>query len=151
MRRNDREITDKTLIDQMILSEKVVRLGIMDNDKVYVVPMSFGYDGKAFYFHSALAGRKIDLLKKTHYATFELDSVGELVTGPVACAYSVNFESVIGEGRVEFIEDADEKRTALNVLMKHYTDKGDWDIPQQALSSVCCFKLIVENISMKKR
>lgn len=151
MHRNDREITDKTLIDQMILSERVVRLGIRDNDKVYVVPMSFGYDGKAFYFHSALVGRKVDLLRKTQYATFELDRVGDLVTGAVACAYSVNFESVIGEGRVEFIDDADEKRTVLNLLMKHYTDKGDWDIPQQALVSVCCFKLIVENISMKKR
>lgn len=151
MRRADREIIDRDLIDKMILSESVVRLGLIDNGKPYVVPMSFGYDGKAFYFHSALEGRKIDALKKSPYASFELDKPGELQTGSVACAYSIKFESVIGDGKVEFINDDNEKKYALNLLMAHYTDKGDYDFPPNALSSVCCFKLIVESISMKKK
>ena len=69
MRRKDREITDDYQIDTIITSCNCCRLGFYDQDNVYIVPLSFGYEKKAgtriFYFHSAKQGKKIQLMKTT--------------------------------------------------------------------------------------
>lgn len=76
MRRNDREITDREKIREIIQKCYCCRLGFNDAGKVYIVPLSFGYeeigDRRVFYFHGATEGRKIELIRKTHYAAFEL-------------------------------------------------------------------------------
>ena len=67
MRRKDREITDDYQIATIITSCNCCRLGFYDQDNVYIVPLSFGYEKKAgtriFYFHSAKQGKKIQLMK----------------------------------------------------------------------------------------
>jgi len=44
MRRKDREITDFNEIVQLISSMKVLRLGLIDDDFPYIVPLNFGAD-----------------------------------------------------------------------------------------------------------
>ena len=57
MRRKDREVTDSAKIDEIISSCDVCRLGFNDNGRVYIVPLSFGFENdggrRIFYFHSA--------------------------------------------------------------------------------------------------
>ena len=66
MRRKDREISDYSEIIRIIESCSVCRLGLMDENEAYIVPMNFGYivENKelTLYFHSAKEGRKIDLM-----------------------------------------------------------------------------------------
>ena len=64
MRRKEREIKDKKDIERILKDSRVLRLAMVDKDKPYLVPMNFGYRDGALYLHSALEGRKIDLLKK---------------------------------------------------------------------------------------
>ncbi len=155
MRRKDREITDDAQIDEIILQSKCVHLGLNDNGKVYIVPLNFGFESKdgkrSFFFHSAKEGRKIDILRENPDVGFELDSGFELIPGDVACDYSARYKSVIGEGRVSFIEDKAEKRLSLQKLMKVNTGRSDWNIPDLMLNSVCVFRLDVETISCKVR
>ena len=42
----------------------------------------------------------------------------------IACSYSMKSRSVICKGKVRFIEDMDEKRRILDLLMKQYTDNA---------------------------
>ena len=125
MRRKDREITDCEKIDQIITSCFCCRLGFCDDSKAYIVPLNFGYEkvGKKriFYFHSAMEGRKIDLIQKTHYASFEMDTKSELHSADTACGYSASFQSVMGAGRVDFVEELGAKKAALCRFMQHYT------------------------------
>lgn len=78
MRRKDREVTDDYQIDTIITSCNCCRLGFYDQDSVYIVPLSFGYEKKAgtriFYFHSAKQGKKIQLMKTNPRVGFELDT-----------------------------------------------------------------------------
>lgn len=64
MRRSDREITDKKMIETFIANEQILRIGFYDNGDVYVVPVNYGYsyinDKYSFYFHGAKAGRKFE-------------------------------------------------------------------------------------------
>lgn len=154
MRRKDREITDSRRIDEIIFSCHCCRLGFCDEGRAYIVPMNFGYrsenGNRIFYFHSAKEGRKLELIKKSHQAGFELDTGYQLHEGENACSHSAAFQSVIGAGRVEFVEKPEEKREALQELMRHETGKSDWDFKEAMLNAVCVFKLEVEEISCKE-
>ena len=117
MRRTDREITDAEKITQIIQTCHCCRLGFCDNGAVYIVPLNFGYaeeNGKrVFYFHSAKSGRKLDLIAGTPSVGFELDVNYALVEGEEACRHTARFQSVIGTGRVSFVEEASQKEAAL--------------------------------------
>ena len=102
MRRTDREITDPEKIREIIDDCTCCRLGLCDEGKAYIVPLSFGYterEGRyVFYFHSAREGRKLDLIRRTGWAGFEMDTNYKLNEGEAACGYSARFRSVIGGG-----------------------------------------------------
>ena len=130
MRRSDREIREAERIDAIISSCHCCRLGFCDGKDAYIVPLNFGFcseGGKrAFYFHSAKEGRKIELIARNGHAGFELDTGYALKTGETACSHSARFQSVIGSGTVSFVEEAAEKKTALRLLMEHNTGRADW-------------------------
>ncbi len=154
MRRKEREVTDVKRIKEIIESCRCCRLGFYDGSEVYIVPLDFGYeeyDGKrVFYFHSAKKGRKIELIAKTPAVGFELDTNHELVEGKSACDYTSRYQSVIGTGKVTFVEGEKNKTEALQSIMFHSTGRNDWDFPLVKLDNVCVFQLEVEKLSCKE-
>ena len=152
MRRKDREITDPEKIREIIADCQCYRLAFCDQGKAYIVPLSFGYteqDGKfVFYFHSAQEGRKLDLLRRTGYAGFEMDTHYKLNQSETACGWSARFRSVIGGGRVSIVEA--EKREGLQFIMGHLTGKDQWEFDENMLKAVCVFKLEVEELACKE-
>lgn len=154
MRRKDREVTDSNKIREIILSCGCCRLGFHDAGKVYIVPVNFGYteqDGKRiFYFHGAKEGRKAELIRETGYAGFELDTNMEIVGKEVACGYTAHFQSVIGSGKICFVEDMAEKREALKAIMMQNTGKDHWEFPDKMVEVTGVMKLVVEEISCKE-
>jgi hypothetical protein len=73
MRRKDKAVSDASGINAIIEISMVCRLGLVDGDKPYIVPLSFGYQDHTLYFHGALKGRKIDLLKENPNVCVEFD------------------------------------------------------------------------------
>ncbi len=127
MRRADREVKDSEEILEVLKSCKVCRLGMMDEGKLYIVPMNYGYvyeDGRlALYFHGAREGKKLNLIEKNPTVGFEMDGAHELAEGKTACQYSYYYASIIGNGRAKLITEAEEKSKALALIMKHQTGK----------------------------
>lgn len=153
MRRHDREVTDESQISELINSCKAIRLGLRDGDDIYIVPLHFAHtmeNGKhVFYCHGAAAGRKVDLIKSTGYAAFEMDGGQELITADTACDHSSTFYSVIGTSDASIVEDMAEKEKALNMIMHHYTGQHDWDYPEAMLKATSVFKLVARELSCK--
>ena len=151
MRRKDREVTDAAQINQIISSCNCVRLGFVDKGQVYIVPLSFGFtiqDGVyVFYFHGAKEGRKMTLIRQSPSVGFEMDTNVSIHPADSACGHSARFQSVIGNGRVQIVEDPEEKRQGLLAIMRQNTGKADWHFP--ALDAVCVFKMTVEQLSCK--
>ncbi|MDO4266398.1 MAG: pyridoxamine 5'-phosphate oxidase family protein [Eubacteriales bacterium] len=154
MRRKDREVTDPGRIKEIILSADCCRLGFCDEGSAYIVPLNFGYEernGKhVFYFHGAREGRKIDLMRNNPKVGFEIDIGHTFITGDMACSYSMNYQSVMGTGNIAFLEDTEEKRYALSLIMEHYTGEKEWNFPDQMTKAVCVWKMEVETISCKE-
>lgn len=155
MRRSDREITDKSAIEEFIAGEKIIRIGFCDNGEVYIVPVNYGYtmnDGSyTFYFHGAAAGRKFDLATSSPDVGFEIDGRYKLIEADKACGHSANYQSVIGSGVLSIISDKAEKISALNSIMKQSTGKADWEYPDAALEKTAVYRLEVKKMTCKAR
>jgi uncharacterized protein len=149
MRRLEREIVDREEIDSVIHSCLVCRLGLTDGKEPYIVPLNFGYDGLAFYFHSAPAGRKIDLLRRHNRVCFELESIEGMIEAEEACHWGIRYRSVMGGGTAYLVEDLDEKRYALSLLMEHYSP-GSFSFPESSVKATAIIKVCIETISGKQ-
>ena len=154
MRQSKRQVTDKATICAMLDAIDTIHVAMHDEPFLYVVPLNFGYaeeNGKrVFYFHSAKSGRKLDLIAGAPSVGFELDVNYALVEGEEACRHTARFQSVIGTGRVSFVEEAAQKEAALQALMLHNTGKDGWTFSGAMLDSVRVFKLEVETLSCKE-
>ncbi len=144
------EITDRQSIDDIIRRCRVCRLGLSRDGQPYVVPLCFGYDGGAFYFHAAAEGKKTDILRENDRVCFELDIPGEVRPGDQACHWGMSFESVIGTGRAEIVEEPERKREALAWIMRQYSD-GQWTFPDQMLDRTLLIRVKVEEIEGKAK
>ncbi len=155
MRRKDREVTDQKQIYEIIDSCQICRLGFCDEGEAYIVPLNFGYikdeSKTTFYFHSAFEGRKINLIKKNNRVCFEIDTAYKLIETEKACGYSAYFQSIIGYGKVSFVEDISEKEEGLQSIMYQTTKKRDFTFNEQDITRVCIFKLEVESLSCKAK
>lgn len=154
MRRKDREVTDPQKIDIIIKKCRICRLGFQDNEKVYIVPLNFGFEvkkGKRYlYFHGANEGRKIDLIKKSSMVGFEMDAGYELMEHDTACGYSAEYQSVIGTGNICMVENMEEKKHALEQIMYANTEKRNWKFDPKVLDNVCVFSMEVMELSCKE-
>jgi uncharacterized protein len=148
MRKSEREIRDRSVIDALIRNSRVFRLGLTDGNEPYVVPLCFGYDGRALYFHCAPDGRKIELLRRNNKVCFEFDQMDGIVENEQACGWGLRFQSVIGVGRAIFLEKPEEKREALALLMKQYSPRA-FTFPDDILSHTTVIKIEIESISGK--
>lgn len=154
MRRKDLAVIDPARIDEIILSCNCCRLAFADGTHPYIVPLSFGYERKddtqIFYFHGAAVGRKVDLMRSLAYAGFELDRDGTINSNEKACDFSVRYQSIIGEGEISEVTDTKEKAQPLQVIMKHYSSRDDWEFPEAVLAKTCVFRLVVKELSARE-
>lgn len=154
MRRSDREIKDPEAIEALLKTMQVIRLAMIDEGQPYIVPLNFGYrfePGLTFYFHSATQGRKLKIMQANPNVAFEMDSEHRLIEAETACGYGFAYASILGTGVIEFIEDPQAKRDALNVLMQSYAQRDDFSFTDVSLSKVSVYKLRVETLSAKRK
>lgn len=154
MRRKDREITDMDSILNIIRKCDVCRLALFDEEYPYIIPLNFGFSYEnhqlKLYFHGAKEGTKLDLIAKNPKASFEMDCSHELVTGPAACDYTMNYESVCGNGTITVL-DRNKAEYALRQLMMQYTEDTNLKFKEAAIDAVAVLELSVEHITGKCR
>jgi nitroimidazol reductase NimA-like FMN-containing flavoprotein (pyridoxamine 5'-phosphate oxidase superfamily) len=150
MLRRDREIKDRKAIDDIIKRCRVCHLAMCDGTQPYVVPFNFGYDGQILYFHCAPEGKKIDIIKKNNRVGFVFDILHEIVTGNQACDWGAKYESVMGEGVAEIVDDPDARKVALACIMRQYGSDAI-DFSEEALKKTLIFRVQVLEISGKSR
>ena len=150
MRRNEREITDRKDIDDIIRRCRVCRLAMFDDGQPYIIPLNFGYDGRSLYFHTAPEGRKIDIIKRNNRVGFEFDILHDIVTAEQACKWGAKYESVMGSGTAEIVDDLEAKKEALEWIMRQYGN-GAWKFPEEILRKTLVLRIRILEISGKAR
>ena len=154
MTKRERQITDMDRILEILDKAKVLHLGLCVDNKPYVVPMNYGYvfeDGKlVFYLHSAVRGKKLDMLEKNPNVFFSLDCDRVPFEGKVPCQYGLAYSSVMGRGTGKLVEDVEEKKRAMSVLMKTQTHK-DFTFEDRLVTIVSVIRIDVTEYTAKHR
>ena len=149
MRKADRAITEPELLDALMRQAPTVFLSMQDESGPYVVPLTFGWDGESLWLHSALEGKKADLLKKNPEVGFAVVAEQELVPGEPACRWTMRYRSVMGKGVAEFITDPDQKVKGLECLMSKFTS-GPYHFDEKALARTLVIQVRVTELTGKQ-
>ena len=133
MRQASRQVRNIDQLHAIVEACHTVRIGALDEEGMFIVPMSFGYDWAdpespgnnaptprlALWVHSAPEGRKAELFNREPRVAIEMDIEDGVIEGPYACAYSYAYRSIMGTGTVHRIQGTEAKRYGLTRIMHH--------------------------------
>ncbi|NJE39708.1 pyridoxamine 5'-phosphate oxidase family protein [Faecalicoccus pleomorphus] len=153
MRRKDREIKDFDKILQIMRQCDSCVLALNDDGFPYMVPLNFGMnieDGQLYlYFHCAMQGKKLDLIRKDNRATFEMDCDHNFILYDERMSCTMGYSSVVGHGIIEFVEE-EKKYEALKILMRQYHAE-DFQFNKDMIKVTTVLKMKVLDITGKRR
>lgn len=121
--RTDRAITDRSEISGIIRNGKYITIGMSRNDEPYVVTMNYGYDesANALYFHCSPRGHKMEFILANPFVCGSVIADKGYVMNECAHEYA----SVIIRGTMSVVEDLEQKKHAMNVLLNHLEENPD--------------------------
>jgi len=151
MRRGDKEIVDPEELHRILDEAMVIHLGMLDGERPYVVPLNFAREGNEVWLHCAKAGRKLDCLRAAPAVCVEADRFLKLQTGPSACDdWTSHYESVIGFGTAEIVEDADVKLHALRAIMRKYSERDNWEFTDASVKGIAVVRIRLDELTGKR-
>ena len=153
MRRFEREISGISDMEEIIRKADVCRIAIANNNMPYIVTMNFGYSGGSrpcLYFHCAVSGKKIEMIKKNNLVCFEMDIDHQLYKGKKGCDWGMRYRSVVGYGKISFINDKEQKEIGLNCIMAHYGSEAHYVYDEKILERTSILRLDIKEITGKK-
>ena len=156
MRRKDREIRDPEELRRVLETGDACRIALVDDGEPYVVTMNYGLvwdydDTPILYFHCANEGRKLDIIRKKADACCVVDVDHELTGGSSACSWGMKFASVVGRGKMEFVQDPEERVRALDAIMRHYTDRSFDGYDERVFAATEILRLRLVELTGKRR
>lgn len=150
MRRHDKEIKEQPVIEEILNLSEICRIGLVEDDMAYIVPLNYGYADGVIYMHSASNGRKMGILKRDNRVSFEIEFSGDVVRREDACRWTTKYRSVMGHGTIEIISDTDTKRKGMDIIMRKYGFKGEINYDEASLSRMVILELKIEAMHGKQ-
>ena len=154
MTKRENQITDEQKIRHILDTAKVLRLGIAVDNVPHIVPMNYGYtmEGEklTFWLHSAVNSDKLELLRHNPNICFELDCDHVPFEGKLPCQYGMVYSSILGRGTATVVEDVEEKKRAMSILMKTQTGK-DFTFEDRLVTIVTVIRIDVAEYTAKHR
>ena len=156
MRLAKREIQEKNRLTEILDQAKVLRIGTVDQEGIYIVPVNFGYEWKEgeplrFYIHSAREGRKVQAFAASEDAGFELDLEQGVIRGTYTCSYSYAYRSIMGTGTVRELAEEQEKIHGLTRIMKHTAPDAEIEFLPEMLERTGVYCIDVTHFTGKER
>jgi nitroimidazol reductase NimA-like FMN-containing flavoprotein (pyridoxamine 5'-phosphate oxidase superfamily) len=156
MRRTEKEIKDPRVLEELLESAPVCRLGLAPaadsgsrGDYPYIVPVHFAHAEGRIYIHSAGVGAKMDMLARNSRVCVEIDEYLGLIPSDRACGFGTRYRSLIAFGRARLVDGAEEKRRALDLIMKKYSGRT-FVFADRELETVSVVEIRIEELSGKQ-
>ena len=154
MTKRELQVIDLNEIRAILDTAKVLHLGLAVDNEPYVVPLNYGYtmeDGRlTLYLHGANQGKKLDMIRANPRVFFEMDCDRMPFDGVLPCQYGMVYSSVMGRGTAHIVEDVEEKKKAMSILMKTQTGK-DFSFNDRLVSIVAVIRIDVAEYTAKHR
>jgi nitroimidazol reductase NimA-like FMN-containing flavoprotein (pyridoxamine 5'-phosphate oxidase superfamily) len=150
MRRKEKAISDKSIIEKILVESEICRIAMVDGTEPYMVPLNYGYMENIIYMHSAPEGRKIELLKANNRICFEIEYASEIIRKDEPCKWSTKYRSLIGYGNIEIITDTRDKKKGLDIIMQKYGYQGQTGYNDGSLDRMVLLKINIEQVTAKQ-
>lgn len=151
MGRPERLTGDSGKIWGILRRARVLRLGLCDAGRPYVVPVCFGCGEGCLYVHSGPHGRKMDILQANPQVCFEVDVDCEPMAGATPCAWSMRYASVVGFGTAHVVSGREEILRGLRAVMAQYAKETfrDEDFPEKTCERIAVVRIDIESMTAK--
>lgn len=152
MRRKEKAISDPAEMKAILAGTRYVTVAMCRENEPYLATLSHGYDEErnAIYFHCAREGKKVEILRANDRVWGQAIEDRGYAHG--RCDHL--FASVQFCGRVRFVEDAGEKRHALEVMIRQLEREPEKVLAEQvteaAVRKVCIGRIDIEFLSGKR-
>ena len=137
---------NKEDIEAIIRKASVCRLGMLDGETPYIVPLCFGYRDDTLYFHGSMKSRKAELIQKHPKVGFEFDILAEPISALDPCDWDMRYRSVVGFGKAVVVETVEEKRQALEIITAQYAE-GSSSFTEPKLKATAVIKVAIETMT----
>ncbi len=141
-------------MEKIISRCQVCHLALSDpHGHPYALAVNFGYlagSPPVLYFHCARQGKKLDLIQANPKAAFIIDRELGLITGPMACDWGMNYESIMGSGNMTIVSDPEERKRGLDLIMAQYGNSSPAYSPQ-SLEDTLVLKLTITEMTGKRK
>jgi nitroimidazol reductase NimA-like FMN-containing flavoprotein (pyridoxamine 5'-phosphate oxidase superfamily) len=114
----DRGSFDRAQANAIIDEAYLAHVGFVVDGAPKVLPMTYGRDGEALYLHGAVGNAMLHAADGFE-ACVTITLLDGLVMARSAFHHSMNYRSVVLLGVAEKVDDDDEKRRALDVIVDH--------------------------------
>ena len=159
MRLKKREITDPEILKEILKNCEVVRIGAMDEEGMFIVPMNYGYDVReengalrvCLYLHGAKEGRKAAAFAADPRVAVEMDDNHEVINGEYTCAYSYAYRSIMGNGVITEVTEPEEKIEGLEKIMAHLAPGAKIAFVPEMVERVAVWRIEVDTLTGKER
>ena len=152
--KRETRVTDPEQIRHILDTAKVLHLGLAVDNEPYVVPMNYGYcledENLTLYLHSAVKGKKLDMIQANSKVFFEIDCDRMPFEGRVPCQYGMVYSSIMGRGTATLVEEPEAKMQAMSILMKTQTGK-DFTFNERLVSIVTVIRIDALEYTAKHR
>ena len=132
MNRREKEVTDRNVLIGILRKGKYATVAMCRNNEPYIVTMNYGYDEgrSALYFHCSLKGLKLDMIgQNPSVCASVIEDLGYKM-GQCEQAY----RSVVLWGKMRVVEELEEKKHGIDVLLNHLEDEPD-QVRERSLKS----------------
>lgn len=151
MRRSDRALSEEEARGILGKALYGVLSTVTSDGQPYAVPVSYGYDGGRIVVHCAPGvGQKLANIEAEPRVCFTV--VGDVETLPGK--FSTKYESAIVIGRARILEDREEKKAALHLLIDKYSndfqERGAKYI-DSAVDKTCVLEIAIDQVTGKAR
>jgi nitroimidazol reductase NimA-like FMN-containing flavoprotein (pyridoxamine 5'-phosphate oxidase superfamily) len=152
IRRKEKEITDRNEMSAILEKAEYITIAMSKDNEPYLVTLSHGYDRErnCIYFHCAKKGKKVDILMEHNRVWGQALWDNGYVQG--ACDHL--YATTQFMGRVTFVEKYEEKRHALEIMIKALEDDPkkimNEQLTEKSIKSVQIGRIDIDYMSGKK-
>jgi len=149
MENKKKEIKDEKIMGEVLAGAGFCRISMMDGDRPYTLPLTYGYKDKCIYINSAPRGKKIEILSQNPEVQFEIDCGAGAKKGDKA-SKRTSCPSLVGRGTVEIISDTRGKQNGMEVILSQHGASDPTDFNPRDMDYLVILKLNISSLERKQ-
>lgn len=151
MRRHDREITDDSVLLDILEKNYICHVAMSSGLTPYVVPMNYVFLKGSFYLHTHPGGKRLEILEKNPLVCMNIIDSVSVIASDIACNFSMAYRSITVDGHMHFVDSVTEKEEALQALVSNISGNfKQWEMSEELLKKVTVFRVDVISMTGKQ-